>query len=296
MIQLSKTGYGCHIGKKYMGSFAYADDIVLLAPTVASLQAQLVVCEQFSKDFNIKFNASKSKLLVFGGNSVEIKFQGHVIPVGVKECHIGNLIGTDDNICHDVIKAACCDIYSKFNLLVRQFHAVDKFIMYKLFNSYCLSLFGSSLWKLSSTKVMKPLYVAWRKCLRVILGIPSTTHCNLLHLIVEDNSIDVKLQCRFINFLHNIVNSNNKCLALCAKLLLNGSGSVVANSWNYICYKYNLNRFDLSNVKRHINTIKVPSDVESVKMKAGLIRDFLMFNSDINDQNVLDIINQLCTE
>ena len=32
LTDLKKTGFGCHIGHKYMGSFAYADDIVLLSP------------------------------------------------------------------------------------------------------------------------------------------------------------------------------------------------------------------------------------------------------------------------
>ncbi len=32
LTDLKKTGLGCHIGHEYMGSFAYADDIVLLSP------------------------------------------------------------------------------------------------------------------------------------------------------------------------------------------------------------------------------------------------------------------------
>ena len=36
--RLQNDGYGCHIGKQYMGFFADADDIVLLSPTVLSLR------------------------------------------------------------------------------------------------------------------------------------------------------------------------------------------------------------------------------------------------------------------
>ena len=46
-----------------MGSFANADDIVLLSPSISSLKLQLEMCEEFSKDYNIKFNAEKVSFL-----------------------------------------------------------------------------------------------------------------------------------------------------------------------------------------------------------------------------------------
>ena len=53
-----------------MGSFAYADDIVLLPPSVSSLRLQLEMCENFSQDYNIKFNAEKSMGIVYDDSPV----------------------------------------------------------------------------------------------------------------------------------------------------------------------------------------------------------------------------------
>ena len=65
LLKLSQIGVGCHIGNNYMGSFAYADDIVLLSPSVSSLELQLKSCENFPQDYNIKFNAEKKASLLF---------------------------------------------------------------------------------------------------------------------------------------------------------------------------------------------------------------------------------------
>ena len=58
LLQLSQGGVGCHIGNKYMGSFTYADDIVLLLPSLSSLKIHLEICEEFSQDYNIKLNGN----------------------------------------------------------------------------------------------------------------------------------------------------------------------------------------------------------------------------------------------
>ena len=33
LIELKNLGYGCYIGTKYMGSFSYADDFVIITPS-----------------------------------------------------------------------------------------------------------------------------------------------------------------------------------------------------------------------------------------------------------------------
>ena len=79
MLALEKSGVGCYIGLLFVGAFAYADDVVLLAPTVFALNKMLRVASTFSIDFMISFNASKSKLIIFGatgGFDIVIWFQG----------------------------------------------------------------------------------------------------------------------------------------------------------------------------------------------------------------------------
>ena len=43
---------------------SYADDIVLLAPTVDALRRMLKICDNYASKFNIVFNAKQSKCLI----------------------------------------------------------------------------------------------------------------------------------------------------------------------------------------------------------------------------------------
>ena len=97
--RLAKSGLGCLVGKMFTGCLAYADD-VLLSPTVDALKNMLKICETYSVDFNIKFNTSKSKLLVFSENSTDVKvnFQGNTIPQVKSETHVGHLMSNSPHI------------------------------------------------------------------------------------------------------------------------------------------------------------------------------------------------------
>ena len=47
----------------FVGALAYADDIVLLAPTARAMRKLLSLCDEFASGFNVLFNAQKSKCL-----------------------------------------------------------------------------------------------------------------------------------------------------------------------------------------------------------------------------------------
>ena len=64
LIALSRAGVGCFLGSNFVGALAYADDIVLLAPTASALRIMLSICDNYAKDYSISFNADKSKCLV----------------------------------------------------------------------------------------------------------------------------------------------------------------------------------------------------------------------------------------
>ena len=48
LILLSKAGVGCFMGPNFAGALAYADDIVLIAPTPTALCKLLSICENYA--------------------------------------------------------------------------------------------------------------------------------------------------------------------------------------------------------------------------------------------------------
>ena len=50
-------------GPFFVGALAYADDLVLLAPSPTAMRKMLSICDEYATKFSIKFNAKKSKWL-----------------------------------------------------------------------------------------------------------------------------------------------------------------------------------------------------------------------------------------
>jgi Reverse transcriptase (RNA-dependent DNA polymerase) len=57
LVLLAKAGCGCYIGKHFMGTLAYADDIVLLASSQTALRKMLEICDTYGLDYSKCFNA-----------------------------------------------------------------------------------------------------------------------------------------------------------------------------------------------------------------------------------------------
>ena len=51
--RLEKSGMGCYIGKQFLGSFGYADDLHILCPSVGGLQKMIYICEEFGDEYDV---------------------------------------------------------------------------------------------------------------------------------------------------------------------------------------------------------------------------------------------------
>ena len=64
--QLQDSIPGCYIGLSFVGCIMYADDILLLSPSVRGLQYLLDVCSNYAAVNDIIFNKDKSVCMVVG--------------------------------------------------------------------------------------------------------------------------------------------------------------------------------------------------------------------------------------
>jgi hypothetical protein len=201
-------------------------------------------------------------------------FNGTVIETVAKDVHLGNPVGRD--ALSTAITNNVYAMYRHTNMLTEVFKCATSDIKYKLFKSFGMCLYGSQLWDLSSSD-MDQLYVAWRKCVRRLMGIHYRTHCDLLNFICDDTPVEFQLHKRFIKFLHAVVNSENKCVRMCGELALSGSRSSVCHSANLVSFRYGLNK--------HLVSVKSTSQLLR-KMHCSL-------DSDSNDARVGAMIREL---
>ncbi len=69
LCKLKKSGDGRTIAHIYCGGFGYADDILLASPNVYDLKQTYVICQEYDKEFYIRFNPAKFQLVSFNSNA-----------------------------------------------------------------------------------------------------------------------------------------------------------------------------------------------------------------------------------
>ena len=104
LLELKKSGFGCYIGVNFIGALCYADDIMLLSPTVVGMKNMLLICEKYAKDHNILFNPVKSNAIIFSKpkalyhkkSDINFEINQNVIPLVSKVKHLGHVL--HDNV------------------------------------------------------------------------------------------------------------------------------------------------------------------------------------------------------
>jgi hypothetical protein len=247
LVRLQKSNKGCFVGSMFVGVLAYADDIVILAPTPSSMRSLLKICDSFASEFDVKFNSIKSKCLLFsdmrarGYVSVPDFFIGGSRIEFVKSwSHLGHTLSTDLDDSNDIVKRRSA-LVSQVNDVLCYFGNLGVLTKLNLLFAYCSSLYGSELWDLQNTNI-ESLCISWCKALRRVWQLPNQTHCDLLYRICNCWPLEDEMYRRcFLLYLRCL---NSDCLvvryiakfAIVYEQMRSPMGRNVING----CLKYNL--------------------------------------------------------
>jgi len=172
----------------------------------------LAICDKYANDYCISLNARKSKCLVL--LQPKCRFLGDYI----KDCtfYAGNnpieYVDSLENLGHvttnqlinnaDILKRMS-DFVGKSNNVLCFFSNLSSLMKYRLFHSYCTSLYGSELWLLSNDQI-NDLCVSWRKSLRRTWGLPFKSQCYLLPLLSQCLPLLDDICRRSLNFIKRV--------------------------------------------------------------------------------------------
>jgi len=169
VLLLKKAGFGCYIGAHFVGALAYADDIVLVAPSAIALRKMLAICKDYADEFCICFNATTSKCLVIlpiCRRSLAKEFQSCIFYVAKKPIenvksflHLGHSFSSEFNEDEDIINGRP-NFVRHTNKSLCYFRKLYLFVHHRQFQAYCTSLYSCELWLLTYGNI-EALYVAW---------------------------------------------------------------------------------------------------------------------------------------
>ena len=186
LTRLSKLGIGCHFDSIYAGSFGYADDIALLAPSPSAMRRLLKECELFANTTGLTFNASKTQLIYFQRAKSRsflsrgvFSFFGSPLRFSESVNHLGHILHYTLDDTADISRAMS-DLCRKANYLLHVFTKCSPSVKSKIIASHCLSLYGCVHWKISN-KQIKALQVTLNNILRKVWRLPRRCHTGILH-------------------------------------------------------------------------------------------------------------------
>ena len=149
--QLRACNTGCMVGETIVNHLMYADDLVVLSPSSAGLQQLLDICTVYGVQYDIKYNASKSAVLICRTkedrrlNFPVFKLSDNNLEVWNKIKYLGHFV-TDQMTDDDDIYRQCRKLYAQANTIARKFSHCSTNVKVSLFKTYCTPFYTAHLW------------------------------------------------------------------------------------------------------------------------------------------------------
>jgi hypothetical protein len=175
--ELSNMHVGCRIDNVSVNNISYADDMVLLSPSVSGLRQLVKTCEAYAKQHGLKYNDKKSEFMVFKGSC---KQPGQVPPVYLNGSqlrrvthfkYLGHIVDEDLKDNFDIERERRA-LAVRGNMLAHRFARCTVGVKLTLFKAYCQSFYTSGLWAHFSKKSYSALRVQYNNIFRALLGLP----------------------------------------------------------------------------------------------------------------------------
>ena len=188
----------------------HAKCIVLLSPSIISLQTILNVCHSYAVSVDLLFSPGKLAAICFGSSVTErpvtcLRIGGANIPWVTEMRYLSHIVICDLKDTKD-INDKLHTFYRQANGSFSAFPGLSADKAAKLFSTYASSYYGCELW--SDANASDVLAVAWQKAVRRLLQLPYTAHCNILPCLMGGLSAADIMFMMTVNFvmrnLHNV--------------------------------------------------------------------------------------------
>ena len=243
-----------------------------------------IICESYANENKILFNASKSQILHFSKNEdsennrkPQLRMNnGQLIPYVEKCIHLGNILSSTSRE-QAMITSSITDLNIKTNNLLSEFSFNESTTLSRLFRSYCMNVYGSSLWRYNNLRNIERFCISWQKAIRKLWKIPYRTHNDLVYLINKCDPIVSILEKRCAKFLWNLFNSDNVLFSRICRYSVYNSDTAMGENIRYFMYKYNISYNDwygnFSNIYVKIDThVRSVTNYDNICI-AGAIRE-----------------------
>jgi hypothetical protein len=214
------SNIGCNIGGISYNILAYADDIVLLAPSWKALQHLINLLDQCALYIDMTCNVAKTVCMVFNPKNRRMivandfpcfTINGANLQFVSQFKYLGHMINNDFSD-DDDIKREIRNLFMRSNILTRRYNKCSVAVKLMLFKAYCMCLYDAAIWVHYSTTVFNKLRSCYNKCIKIFFGYNRRYSVTLMLAELKLPSFDV--------FMSNGAVSFNSRWAVCTNSLV----------------------------------------------------------------------------
>lgn len=178
VMYILNSNTGCNIGGRYCNIFAYADDIVLLAPSWRALQQLINLLHTCAIEINMSCNVAKTVCMVFRPTRSrfvvaeafpQFILDGKPLEFVNEFKYLGHVLNNDLND-DDDIKREIRNLFMRSNILIRRHGKCSIVVKRAIFQAFCMCLYDAALWQRFSSKVFNKLKSCYVKCIKIFFG------------------------------------------------------------------------------------------------------------------------------
>ncbi len=238
--RLQEDGIRCYVGHEFTGSPTYADDMMLLCPSVRGLQRMTDTCAAYGVEYDVLYNEIKSQCICFTRSGKIVQFyiilNGTTLKCVDSVKHIG-IVMTHNCKDDKDIHAKRGKFIGEANFVISKYGVLTSEVQCKLFQTYCSNIYGSDTWLLSN-KHIEGISTAWNIGIRKIWKLPYCAHRRLLPGLANMKQICEQMYRKFMKLYYSMSKSNNPIVNLVAKWTNVNARSITSRNIAFIARKW----------------------------------------------------------
>lgn len=216
-VKLNSLPIGCTVNETTINNLCYADDMVLISPSVQGLQRLIDTCRQYAEEFDIIYNETKTQCMSLLPRSLkhiaepQIFLGSHRLEFVHEFPYLGHII-TDDLKDTADIEQRRRKLCAAGNMIARRFAFCHRDVKLLLFRSYCYSIYGCSLWTNYTRETMRRITVVHNDILRRLTNTPR--YHSATQMFIENHLDNLKIIVRrtMSSLVTRVRNSSNSLI------------------------------------------------------------------------------------
>ena len=220
-VNLNNSKVGCTIYNLLICHLCYADDMVLIAPSLFALKSLIAICELYAILFDVIYNTDKTKCMICWPKKCIFKsvprilLQGDLLELVQYFKYLGCVLTptlADDK---DISKRIG-GVYAMGNVVINKFKLCRSSCKIMMFKTYCYNIYCCALWSSYKLNSFNKLRVAHNDIFRSLFNVPRYHSASQLFALHRTSNLDAIVRNSMYSLIRRLLGSQNTIIqAVC---------------------------------------------------------------------------------